>query len=265
MNAGNLSQREETDMRIGNLDEQHNADGLIELIEASGPDHMTRSQKRKNWWHYYKWYVIIGVILSAALLHLIGTSLGLFTKSPDLQIAYVGAQALPDDTVTALEQVFASLIEDFNGDGEVIVQVNQYTDGSSADDAEASYYQYASEVTLIADISSCESYLFLLEDPRSFQREFQILAEPDGSCPGDADYSVDGKVICWAECPLLSSADLGSYTILAAGLEITGSSQELLSGLCVGRRCFYNDKATDNREACDSLWQLLSNSQQNEK
>ena len=248
-------------MRIGNLDEQHNADRLIELIEASSPDQMTKSQKRKNWWHYYKWYVIIGVILFAALIHLVGSFLGLFTKSPDLQIAYVGAQLLPDDTVTALEQTFASLIEDFNRDGKVIVQVNQYTGNTSAEDVEASYYQYASEITLIADISSCESYLFLLEDPRSFQREFQILAEPDGSCPGNADYSVDGKVIRWAECPLLSSADLGSYTILAAGREITGSSQELLSGLYVGRRCFYNDKATDNREACDSLWKLLHNSQ----
>lgn len=248
-------------MRIGNLDEQNNADGLIELIEANSPDQMTKSQKRKNWWYYYKWYVIIGVILSAALIHLVGSFLGFFTKSPDLQIAYVGAQTLPDDTAAALEQVFASLIEDFNGDGEVIVRVNQYTGDSNAKDAEASYYQYASEITLIADISSCESYLFLLEDPRSFQREFQILAEPDGSCPGDADYSVDGKVICWAECPLLSSADPGSYTILAAGQEITGSSQELLSGLYVGRRCFYNDKTTDNREACDSLWQLLYSSQ----
>lgn len=250
-------------MRIGNLDEQHNADGLIELIEANTPEQMTNSQKRKNWWYYYKWYVIIGVILSAALIHLVGSSLGLFTKSPDLQIAYVGALVLPEDTVTALEQVFATLIDDYNRDGEVIVQVNQYTGNSNAEDVEASYYQYASEITLVTDISSCESYLFLLEDPQNFQREFQILAEPDGSCPGAADYSVDGKVIRWAECPLLSSANLGSYTILAAGQEITGSSQELLSGLCLGRRCFYNDKTTDNREACDSLWQLLYNSPEN--
>lgn len=251
-------------MRIGNLDEQNHADGLIELIEASSPDKMTKKQKIKNWWHYYKWYVIIGVILSAALVHLAGSSLGLFTKSPDLQIAYVGAQMLPEDTVTALEQVFASLIEDFNKDGKVIVQVNQYTGNSDTGDVEAAYYQYASEITLVADISSCESYLFLLEDPQSFQREFQILAEPDGSCPGDGDYSVDGKCIRWTQCSLLSSADLGSYTILAAGQEITGSSQDLLSGLCIGRRCFYNDKTTANREACDSLWQLLYNSSEHE-
>ena len=250
-------------MRIGNLDEQNHADGLAELIEAGSPDQMTKSQRRKNWWHYYKWYVIIGVILFAALIHIVGNAMGLFTKLPDLQIAYVGIDPLPEDTVTALEQVFATFIEDFNRDGEVIVQVNQYTGDPNAADAETAYYQYASEITLIGDISSCESYLFLLEDPQGFQREYQILAEPDGSCPGDADYSVDDKIIRWADCPLLSSANLGSYTILAAGQEITGSSQELLSGLFLGHRCFYNDKTTDNREACDSLWQLLYNSIEN--
>lgn len=244
-------------MRIGNLDEQHHTDGLAELIEADRSGQMTKSQKRKNWWYYYKWYVIIGVILFAALIHLVGSTLGLFTKSPDLQIAYVGVHPLPEDSVAALEQVFAALIEDFNRDGEVIVQVNQYTGDPNAANAETAYYRYASEITLAGDISSCESYLFLLEDPQGFQREFQILAEPDGSCPGDADYSVDGRVICWSDCPLLSSADLGSYTILAAGQEITGSSQELLSDLYLGRRCFYNDKTTDNREACETLWQLL--------
>lgn len=250
-------------MRIGNLDEPNNADGLAELIAASSPDQMTKLQKRKNWWHYYKWYVIVGAILFAALIHIAGNAMGLFHKSPDLQIAYVGINPLPEDTVTALEQIFAALIEDFNRNGEVTVQVNQYTGDPNAVDAETAYYQYASEITLMGDISSCESYLFLLEDPQSFQQEFQILAEPDGSCPGDADYSVDGKVIRWADCPLLSSADLGSYTILAAGQEITGSSQELLSGLYLGRRCFYNDKTTDNPETCDSFWQLLYNNIEN--
>lgn len=252
-------------MRIGNLDEQNHADGLAELIEASSPDQMTKSQKRKNWWHYYKWYVIIGAVLFAAFIHIIGNAIGLFTKSPDLQIAYVGASPLPEDSVTALELVFATLIEDFNRDGEVIVQVNQYTGDPIAADAETAYCRYASEVTLIGDISSCESYLFLLEDPQGFQQEFQILAEPDGSCPGDADYSVDSKVIAWTECPLLSSIDMGSYSLTAAGQEITGSNQEILSGLYLGRRCFYNDKTTDNREACDSLWQLLYNSLENQK
>ncbi len=94
-------------MRIGKMDDSHHTDGLAELIEASSPDQMTKEQKIKNWWHYYKWYVIIGVILCAALIHLAGSSLGLFTKSPDLQKGYVDVNHLPQDTSAGLEQDFA--------------------------------------------------------------------------------------------------------------------------------------------------------------
>lgn len=252
-------------MRIGNLNEQHNTDRLIELIEASHPDQMTRAQKRKNWWHYYKWYVIVGIILFAALIHLAGSSLGLFTKSPDLQIAYVGAGRLPDDTAAALEALFCSLIDDYNHDGEILVQVNQYVRNNNAKDAETAYYQYASEISLFGDISDCESYLFLMDDPDTFQQEFQILAASDGSCPGDADYSTEGKVILWADCPLLSIPEAGGYAEIIGGQTVTGNNQELLTGLYLGRRCFYDDRTTDNQAACNSLWKLLLNSYEAQK
>lgn len=248
------------EMKIGNLDEPNNTDGLAELIKADHSSHMTKAQRRKNWWYYYKWYVIIGVILSAALIHLVGNALRLFTKSPDLQIAYVGAGRLPDDTAAALEQIFGSLIADYNQDGEILVQINQYIRDDNAADAETAYAQYASEVSLLGDISGCESYLFLMDDPEHFQQEFQVLAMPDGSCPGDADYSIDGKVIPWTDCPLLSRADASYYTELIDGQSVTGTNQDLLADLYLGRRYFYNDRTTENREGCDSLWELLCNS-----
>lgn len=250
-------------MKIGNFDEPNNADGLAELIEADHPGHMTKAQRRKNWWHYYKWYVTVGVILAAALIHLIGSALGLFTKSPDLQIAYVGAGRLPDDTVSALEQIFASLIDDYNQDGEILVQLNQYIRDNNAADAETAYAQYASEISLLGDISDCESYLFLMDDPGRFQREFQILAMPDGSCPGDADYSADGKVILWADCPLLAASEAGSYAEIIGGQSVNGDNQKLFANLYLGRRYFYNDRTAENREDCDSLWELLVDSIEN--
>jgi hypothetical protein len=115
---------------------------------------------------------------------------GWFQKKPDLQIAYVGSVKLPDDTVASLEQIFASLAEDYNGDGSILVQVNQYVSGSpELSDAESASYRYAAEVTLIGDINDCESYFFLMELPEDFQRTYQILAMPDGSCPDDLDFS----------------------------------------------------------------------------
>lgn len=217
----------------------------------------------KNWWYYHKWYVIIGVILLGVAIDLIGSALGLFTKSPDLQIAYVGRAPLPQDTVSALQQAFTSLIGDYNHDGQTIVQINQYISNSSTTDVDTAYYQYASEITLIGDISDCESYLFLMEDAQNFQREYQLLALPDGSCPNEADYTVDDKVIVWSDCPILTSLDLGSYTETTMGQTTTGSNQELLAGFFLGRRCFYTDDTVDNLQECSDLWDMLYDSAAN--
>ena len=211
----------------------------------------------KNWWYYHKWYVIIGVILLGVAIDLIGSALGLFTKSPDLQIAYVGRAPLPQDTTSALQQAFTALAGDFNHDGEVIVQLNQYVSDSNTTDVDTAYYQYASEITLIGDISDCESYFFLMEDPQDFQREYQLLALPDGSCPDETDYSIEDKVIAWSDCPILAEMELGNYTEITMGETTTGSNQELLAGLSLGRRCFFTDAATDNLPECSDLWDML--------
>ena len=217
----------------------------------------------KNWWYYYKWYVIIGVILLGIAVNMIGNALGFFTKSPDLQIAYIGKAPLPQDTAMSIQQAFTALAGDFNGDGEVIVQVNQYVRNSNTTDVDTARYQYASEITLIGDISDCESYFFLMENPQDFQREFQLLALPDGSCPDEADYSVEDKIIVWSDCPILTDMELESYTETTMGATTTGSNQELLAGLSLGRRCFFTDTVTDNLQECSNLWDMLYQSFKN--
>lgn len=219
-----------------------------------------RKDKLKNWWYYHKWYVIIGVILFGVACNLIGNALGLFQKSPDLQIAYIGKAPLPQDTVSALEQSFASLAGDFNRDGETIIKINQYISDSNVTDVETAYYLYAAEITLIGDISDCESYFFLMDDPQNFQREYQLLARPDGSCPDVSDYSIEDKIIVWSDCPVFSKMDLGVYTDTTMGEMTTGRNEDLLAGLSLGRRCFYTDDVTDNLQECSDLWDMLYSS-----
>lgn len=251
-------------MRIGNLDDMNQSsqtDNLVELLQTDYKETLTKKQKFINWWHYRKWYVIIGAFLFAALVSIVGSMLGLFTKSPDLQIAYVGTSTLPQDTVTAIQEVFTSLADDYNKDGEIIVQVNQYVlDGQPAN-AEIAYSQYASEVTLIADISECQSYFFLLDNPQAFQKEYQVLAMPDGSCPSETDTSVEDKTIRWADCTPLAGAELGTYTENILGQDFTGNNQDILTGLSLARRCFYGSKISENAEECGRLWESLYSSQ----
>ena len=259
-------------MRIGDLDYMNKTKGtggtdgqdvadLWNAANVSEAAKLTEEQQRrrkwKNWWYYYKWYVICGIILLGILINVAGSRLGWWTKAPDLQIAYVGKAQLPQETVSALEQLFASLASDFNEDGAVIVKINQYTDGLQSEDPDTAYYEYASEISLIGDISDCDSYFFLMDDPVQFQREYQLLACPDGSCPGYTDYEVDDKVILWADCPLLAEPDLGSYSYSLLVEEISGNSQELLSGLFLGRRCFFDENVTEHVEECAELWDRL--------
>lgn len=247
-------------MRIGNIDDLEktgSSDNLISIIQSEGCRKLSRAEKCRNWWHYYKWYVICGVVLFGIACDLIGNALGLWHPSPDIQIAYVGETPLPQNTVAALEAAFASIGGDFNGDGKVTVKINQYASSSQNANPDAVYYGTASEITLIGDISDCESYFFLMDDPERFQREQQLLACPDGSCPDKADHSTDDKVLLWSDCPVLSGLEMGSYSISILGENITGSNQELLAELYIGRRCFYTDAVTDNVEQCSVLWDTL--------
>ncbi|MCD8353067.1 MAG: hypothetical protein LUC47_01950 [Clostridiales bacterium] len=220
----------------------------------------TPQEKRKNWWHYYKWIVVGGVVVVGITLSLILNAFGVGVVKPDYQIAYVGSSDLPDDTAEALTAALEALGEDLNGDGKVVVTLNQYCSSEDTEgDDTAAMQQYASEVELIADISDCESYFFLLEDPETFQTNYQVLAEADGSCPEETDYDWEDKVYLWSDCPVLDGLELGDYTESVLGETLTGESRDLLENLYFGRRCFYeeNSNTVDNQEGCEALWELL--------
>lgn len=220
----------------------------------------------KNWWYYYKWYVVCGVIVAAVAVHLIGNAFGLWQRSPDFQVAYVGKTPLPDDTAEALKQAFAAVAGDFNGDGRVLVQVNQYVSGDSTGELaltegvreELNTSAQIADVQLIGDIMDYGSYFFLTDDPAAFQKSYQVLANADGSSPVNIDFSVENKVFLWADCPRLAELDLGTYEFLSLGETVSGDNQELLSPLYLGRRCFYDDRRCDNAQACGELWNKLA-------
>ncbi|MCD7758062.1 MAG: hypothetical protein LUH45_07815, partial [Clostridiales bacterium] len=206
-----------------------------------------------------KWIVVGGVVVVGITLSLILNAFGVGVVKPDYQIAYVGSSDLPDDTVEALTAALEAVGEDLNGDGKVVVTLNQYCGSADEDDDTAAMKLYAAEVELIADINDCESYFFLLEDPETFQTNYQVLAEADGSSPEETDVDWEDKVYLWSDCPVLDSLELGGYTESVLGEPLTGESRDLLENLYFGRRCFYeeNSNTVDNQEGCEALWELL--------
>lgn len=219
---------------------------------------LTKKEMRANWWHYHKWHVAAAIVLLAIVVDVGKAALGIGRVLPDYQIAYVGTAALPDDTVAALERAIAAFGTDSNGDGQVIVQINQYVEADATEDGDNAYYTYASEVTLMADLEDCDSYFFLLEQPEDFQQDYQILCRLDGSLPADGDRDYKSCYLNWSDCPVLSALELGSYSYSVAGQTVTGDSQELLSQLSIARRGFWTEKTTDNVDMCNVLWAALT-------
>lgn len=228
------------------------------------PEHptakLTGAAYWKNWWHYH-WAIVLGVIVGGVLLvQLIATMLGVGQVEPDYQIGYVGSTELPEQTVEALTNAIAALGQDENGDGQVVVKLNQYIATNNDTDVNAAMEQYAASVQLTADLSDAQSYFWLLEDPDAFQQENMALALPDGSCPADDDTTGMDKVYRWADCPVLASQELGSHEELILGETFTGENQALLQDLYLGRRCFYSEDSSTSqyREDCAALWATLT-------
>ena len=220
----------------------------------------TKAEKAGNWWHYHKWQVVVVIILLVVAAFIIKDTF--FRAKPDYQVAYVGLQNLPEDTGTALTEALESFCDDRNGDGQVLVQLNQYAveleSGAETTDA---YSQMAGITRLSADLSSSDgSYIFLLEDPETFQEYTGALRYLDGTIPEDGESAKDWEnmVYRWTDCPVLTGLDLGTYTGYTLVDDATGNNQDVLGELYIGCRGTWTDKAAEGYAGDDVIWQKLT-------
>ena len=201
---------------------------------------LTPAERRKNWWHYHWMWFVAGGVLIWILGSMLWNILGVGRTKPDYVVAYVGREELPREAAEAAEARITELGEDVNGDGLVRVELRQYALDRGGDAETALYYNSAADTMLMADLTAGESYFLLMEDPRAVQRAYEILAGADGAPPAEGDWETADKVYRWSDCPALSPTD-----------------QEALSGLYLGRRCFYGDQALGH-EAQEALWQRMT-------
>lgn len=238
-----------------------------EDLKPDEPIEYTKKQKAANWWHYNWKIVAVVAVLVAIAGHYVWKAIT--TVHPDEQIALVSAQPLPTELQTALEQALGGVMEDSNGDGQVLAQIRSYqvsleqpdTSGSAAQDVGDAmtdmtngYMQMAQSTVLTADLASGDAYIFLVDEPEAFQNAYGVLAREDGSMP-DEDNLLDGvEWYNWSDCPVLASLDLGEYNTMA-GEVVTG--QEYMSRFVVGHRSNAGDEE-GNLDAADALFDALT-------
>ena len=216
----------------------------------------TKKEKFLNWLHYNKLWVAAVVLVIWVSGSMVWNVLGIGRIKPDYRFAYIGSRELSAETVAVLKNALASFGTDLNGDGQVAVSLTQHTtaDPTSTDNM---MYGYAADMTVLADITAGESTFFLLEDPAAFQLSFQILAHLDGSIPAEDDFTALDKVYLWKNCPALAALELGMYEDKFLDLTETGEIQDLLSGLYLGRRYFFDPSRQENPESDNALWQAM--------
>lgn len=183
---------------------------------AAAGDRLTARQRGEIWWRRRGPVAVILTMCAGLLLW--GGLLLLNRPEPDLQIAVVHAQPLPDGVRKALEQSLAQLAGDLNGDGRALAQVNDYTvvfDGSAV----SAEQQTAGSTLLVTDLAMGDSALFLIEDTEGFLSRYSDKV--DGASP-----------VRWADCPALAALDAGSWSDLSdIGTDLPG--QALLGSLTV--------------------------------
>gem|GEM_PF-173219 len=187
----------------------------------------SRKERWANWWDYnLKWVLIFGIAGAFVAYCFIGQYF--LTTHPDYNVAVVSPYYLPEATVTALQQQLAAYGEDCNGDGKVVVKLNQYTMAFNSEDSDA-YLDMAGTTKLSTDIQSSLSSIFILYDPAGFQQTTGTLRYLDGHLPkSDADSDWWNMVYRWTDCPVLTGMELGSYTSDAVQ-SASGDSQQLLA------------------------------------
>ena len=180
-----------------------------------------------------RWPVV--VILTAGLGLILWGGANFFTqREPDIQIAIVHTQPLPDSVRSTLEDSLAALVGDRNGDGRTLAQVNDYTvafDGGAVDPD----MQTAGATLLVTDVAAGVSTFYLVEDAPGFLERYDDKVAAERAAP-------------WGGCPALAGLDAGSYTVLENMTENL-PGQDLLAPLTV----------LPSRSAEDELLETLLN------
>ena len=195
-----------------------------------------KKRSRANWWYYHWGIVAVAAVLAVSVIYV---AHGLLTTvDPDYTVAVVTAQPLPDEAVQSLQTALEACADDANGDGAVIVQVNNYTWSANASLTEQNQ-QMAGATQMNTVLANGESKIWILEGPDGFEQAYGALREKLGE-------NWKTQLILWSQQPTLSKLDLGSYNTAADGSQRI-DVQSRFAGCSVA--VF---------DPSDALWQALS-------
>lgn len=142
---------------------------------------MSFKKKTENFWYYYKWHTIIGILALVLIAYAVKTSVG--SKENDLFMVYVSDKGVNAASSDMLEKDFkdSDILKDVNGDGERVFYLDNMVvsmDGANNDMAlmqKLQVYMMAGEQSLMLVHKYIpEDYDGAFEDISSFASEDDV-------------------------------------------------------------------------------------------
>lgn len=164
---------------------------------------LTPREKLANWWFYHKFHVLIGALALLLVFYFLLQSRG--TLPADYTVGWVGARDLDSAAAEQIAQALAQYGEDLNGDGQVWVEIHQMPMDLAAvleRGGAGNEEERANILVLEADMSVCQSVIFLTNDPEAEDWENMVVAW--SQCSGLGEQPVEGALYlgcrgCWQE------------------------------------------------------------------
>ena len=110
----------------------------------------------ENYWYLYKWQTWIAIVVVVCVALFVGEKLT--QVNPDVYITYIGISYIDETLSEKINQDFADVITDTNGDGEKIIQINTVLFNGSEDLLNMATLQKAD-----IDLMSGRSVLYLID------------------------------------------------------------------------------------------------------
>lgn len=207
-----------------------------DLQPDAPPAPMTKQEKWRNFWFYYKWWVLGGLAAVFAVIYIVYDIAG--TVKPDFEIGLVSEEGLPGAIVEKLSKELSEsgLIPDVNGDGKVSVVINEYTVALGGAEAANAEMQMAGTVKLTADFQMNQSALFLTDDLQALNEVCGLFNEGEGGA----------QIVAWSDCPGLGALDL-TATDTFSETELDGAAY--LQNFVMARRTFTEKDLSDDKIA----------------
>ena len=151
-------------------------------------EHMTPIQWLKNYWYYYKWYVIAGVFVIIVLAILLTQSLTV--EKYDLTVLWTSNTYIDDSKATLLEQELEKYAEDTNGDGKVNVDVILLCFNSS-EVVTGNELEFTMQQRLTTQLMAGDAFM-VITDEATYQGR---LENPDNPSVTDDRFFLKGSVL----------------------------------------------------------------------